>query len=64
LEKNDIMTPLMVSIMAIFGAEVEFREVAKLFITSFDRRSWKKAPSKKATTTKEKSPSPKETLKK
>ena len=44
--------------------DVEFREVAKLFITSFERHSYKAAAAKGATITEEESPSPKETPKK
>jgi ATP-dependent DNA helicase RecG len=43
---------------------VEFREVATLFITRFDRPSFKEAMGKEVATTKEKGLAPKETLKK
>ena len=43
---------------------VEFREVAKLFITSFDRPSFKEKTGKEAATIREKSMAPKETPKK
>jgi ATP-dependent DNA helicase RecG len=43
---------------------VEFREVAKLFITSFSRPSFMETPGKEAATMKEKSMPPKETPKK
>jgi ATP-dependent DNA helicase RecG len=43
---------------------VEFKEVAKLFITSFDRPSFKKKTGKEAVTAEEKSIAPKETPKK
>ena len=43
---------------------VEFREVAKLFITSFDRPSFKETTSKEVATTKEKGMVPKQTPKK